>query len=96
MDSQELENLRRAQRAKRVIQNTCNYDILSNHKYADLFYYDPLDRRKEHESSDMVTKLLYLGEDKIQRDSALPEVDVIETAFGFLLNGAASRGRVGR
>jgi len=45
-----------------------NYDILSNPRYLDMFHYNHLDGRSEHGSSDMVAKLLYIGEDKVSED----------------------------
>ena len=45
-----------------MIGNTFNYDILMNQVYADLFFYQFMERRKENESSDMVAKIIYMGE----------------------------------
>lgn len=40
-----------------------NYDILSNTKYADMFFYDALDRQVNSTLSDIVVQMLYKGED---------------------------------
>ena len=55
-------------RDEKCITNTCNYDILQNEKYADAFFYTQMERRTLKflfESSDIVSKLIYLGEEKI-------------------------------
>ena len=55
-------------RDQKCITNTCNYDILQNEKYADAFFYTQMERRTLRflfESSDIVSKLIYLGEEKI-------------------------------
>ena len=69
-------------RGEKCISNTCNYDILQNEKYADAFFYTQMERRTlrfQFESSDIVTKLLYMGEEKIRdvhnRDAELSEDD---------------------
>ena len=43
-----------------------NYDILSNPRYADMFYYDPLDCRidQNHIAPNIVARMLYVGEDR--------------------------------
>ena len=52
------------------LRSVHNYDILSNPRYLDLFHYAPLDGRSENASSDMVARLLYIGEDKVQSQTA--------------------------
>ena len=55
-------------RGDKCITNACNYDILQNEKYADAFFYTQMERRTlrfQFESSDIVTKLIYIGEEKI-------------------------------
>jgi hypothetical protein len=42
---------------------------LSNPRYLDLFQYTRLDGRSENGSSDMVARLLYIGEDKVQSNA---------------------------
>ena len=38
-----------------MINGVCNYDILSNPKYADMYFYYPIDRRIENNiKSDIV------------------------------------------
>ena len=60
-----MKSLSKERRRHYVIENTMNYDILSNPRYLDMFHYNHLDGRSEHGSSDMVAKLLYIGEDRV-------------------------------
>jgi len=52
-----------------------NYDILSNFRYADVFFYHPLDQRLEidgkidHNSSDIVANVLKMGEKRFKNMS---------------------------
>ena len=62
MDDDELMYLKRSQRGKNCITNAVNFDILSNMRYADAFFYTPMDVRSENHSSDMVARILYLAE----------------------------------
>jgi hypothetical protein len=57
-----LENLRTAKRGNNMISNVHNYDILQNPWYANAFSYQWMERRTEHESNDMVSRLIYMGE----------------------------------
>lgn len=34
-------------RDKKIISNVCNYDILQNEKYADMFFYTQMERRRQ-------------------------------------------------
>ena len=51
-----------------MITSTCNYEIISNPKYANDFFYTKMSRRKQKfmfETSDIVTRVLYLGDERI-------------------------------
>ena len=50
---------------RKLIKNVVNYDILSNPRYADMFYYNHIDERANsiHISSDIVAQMVYAGED---------------------------------
>lgn len=65
MDDKNLEMLRTCKRGPKYLMNIYNYDILSNYRYCDEFFYMQMDKRVEHESSDFVAKVLYLGEDRV-------------------------------
>ena len=54
--------LRTRARGKKVLSNTVNYDILSNKTYSNQFFYQWMEHRSEMESSDMIAKILYMGE----------------------------------
>jgi len=49
-----IENLRVSKRGPKFISNIHNYDMLQNRAYADKFFYQTMERRSEHESSDMI------------------------------------------
>ena len=56
---------------QRYFNNAVNYNILSNERYADLFFYTHMERRSNKwltESSDMVTRILNLGEERLKYD----------------------------
>lgn len=66
-------------RGDKCINNTCNYDILSNERYIDAFFYTQMERRTLkflNESSDTVAKLLYIGEEKIANIHKVEEEEV--------------------
>lgn len=63
-----MERLRTGKRGEKYLMNIPNYDILSNYRYCDQFFYMQMDRRVENESSDFVTQVLYLGEDRVPED----------------------------
>lgn len=65
LDERALEDLRSAKRGKKYFQGACNYEILSNLKYCDLFQYQSVDMRNEpedFETSDMIAKMVYIGD----------------------------------
>lgn len=64
MPDQNLVLLKRCVRGRKFISNIPSYDILFNQRYADAFAYAPIDQRKENETSNLVARALYLGEDK--------------------------------
>ena len=67
-----LEKLRTAKRGEgeKYIFNTTNFDILSNMRYADLFLYEQINKRKrdDHANSELIASLLYLGEPLARSD----------------------------
>jgi len=65
-----FESLRTRNRKKKYISNICNYDILQNLGYADQFFYSQMAIRKENETSDFISRLIYLGEDRVDRKDA--------------------------
>ena len=61
------EKLRTSIRSNRPISTMAiNYDILSNQRYVDAFFYMYMDRRVENKYSDFVAKILYLGEQQLE------------------------------
>lgn len=69
IDDESLEYLRTKHRCKdKFICNTPNYDILSNLRYSDWFFYTQMDRRDEDLMSDMIAQIVYLGEDHFEAD----------------------------
>ena len=68
LDNENLKRLQTGKRGQKYLMNIPNYDILSNYRYCDLFFYMQMDRRVENESSDFVTQVLYLGEDRVLDD----------------------------
>ena len=66
-----LQTLRTSIRGKKMIGNTFNYDILMNQVYADMFFYQFMEKRKENESSDMVAKIIYMGEFSLDQHQQL-------------------------
>jgi len=65
IDEAALKHLRKAQRGNKHFTGSCNYEILSNIKYCSDFQYQSVDMRNEaddFETSDMITKALYLGD----------------------------------
>lgn len=62
LNTNSLEMLRVSSRGTKVLSNTVNYDILANQTYSDMFFYQVMERRVENQSSDMVAKMLYMGE----------------------------------
>ena len=56
-----------------MIQNVVNYDILSNVRYADMFFYDARDRQVYSAFSDIVVQILYKGEDHSEEVEEDPE-----------------------
>jgi len=74
VDVEAYEHLRCSRRAKKFIGNIYNYDILTNFRYADEFFYTQLSmREKGDEASDFVSRVIYLGEEKVthHRDHSL-------------------------
>ena len=68
LDDYNLSLLSHSVRGHKMISNLCNYDILSNDRYADAFFYTKMECRAQQfqfESSDIVAKILYLGEERI-------------------------------
>ena len=80
LNNRSLEMLRTSTRGKKVLSNTVNYDILSNQTYSDQFFYQWMERRSENESSDMVAKILYMGESQLNKNENL----VIRSSTKFL------------
>lgn len=62
METDQLKLLGEAQRGASLITSAPNYEILSSPRYAELFYYDPIDHRQTMHASDMITRLLFAGE----------------------------------
>ena len=58
--------MKHSKRKNKFISNICNYDVLTNIRYIDRFYYTQFGLRIENESSDMVVKLLYLGQPRLK------------------------------
>jgi len=57
--------LRTSKRAKKRITNIFNYDLLTNFRYADEFFYTQMAMREpEDTGSDYISKVLYLGAEK--------------------------------
>lgn len=54
-------------RGAKYVSNIHNYDILQNRTYADKFFYQTMERRIEHESSDMIAQLIYMGENSLEK-----------------------------
>ena len=66
MSDANFEELSNSKRAKQYLMNLFNYDILTNNRYCDQFFYSNLDIRVEQESSDFIFNALNLGEEKIE------------------------------
>ena len=65
IDADAYENLRTTKRGKKYINNIYNYDILTNYRYADSFFYTQMSMRDPGENgSDYVSKVIYLGAEK--------------------------------
>lgn len=66
IDNRAYESLKNEKRGDQVIFDAINYDILSNLRYADQFFYTQLDKRGDNdfEFSDYVARVIYLGEDR--------------------------------
>ena len=82
-----MESLRTSTRGPKVMSNIINYDTLSNQSYADQFFYQYMERRVENESSDMVAKILYMGEyqlrqEKLKMKTNLKFLNSLKTAIG--------------
>ena len=60
-----VEKLRSSKRGNKLLSNVHNFDIFQNQAYADKFYFQWMERRTEHESSDMIAKLIYMSEEKL-------------------------------
>lgn len=65
LDAEGLNQLRTSKRGKKYISNICNYDILFNFRYADALLYSPLAMRRENLTSDYVSKMIYMGDDRV-------------------------------
>lgn len=64
IDERALEMLRTTKPKDKKLKAAPNYEILSNQKYAALFQFSPIDIRDEGAEtlvSDMVTKIMFLG-----------------------------------
>jgi hypothetical protein len=72
ISDEDFEHLKTSIRGKDHIINIANYDILSNTRYADKFYYNIMDR--EQGPSYYICRMLYLGEDQAK----FPERNVRE------------------
>ena len=68
VDDPSFESLRKSKRKHQIMSSIFNYDILSNFRYTDIFFYHNLDQRLElggkidHASSDIISNLLKMGE----------------------------------
>ena len=62
LDDENFERLSKSKRYKKYISNICNYNILSNDRYANEFFFTKMALRDENETSDYITRLLFLGE----------------------------------
>ena len=65
-------------RRKKVMTNLYNYDILQNPKYADAFFYTPMEKREKDkeflvQTSDSVAKVIYMGESYIRGSKSYDE-----------------------
>ena len=67
MSDDNFEELSKSKRSKQFMMNMPNYDILTNNRYCDKFFYSNLDIRVEQESSDFIFNALNLGEEKIDK-----------------------------
>ena len=68
LDDYNMSLISLGQRGEKCISGICNYDILRNERQADVFFYTPMEKRFQQfqfESSDIVAKIIYLGEEKI-------------------------------
>ena len=66
IDDDAYERLRTTKRTKKFINNAYNYDILTNFRYADLFFYTQMSMREDGDDvSDYVSRKIYLGADKV-------------------------------
>ena len=62
LSNEQYERLRTGIRGKKVLNNIHNFDIFQNPEYAENFQYQVMERRTEHESSDRIASLIYMGE----------------------------------
>lgn len=65
LDDNALRELGQHKRGRKYFQGAINYEILSNLKYCDVFQYQSVDMRNEpedFETSDMISKMVYLGD----------------------------------
>ena len=57
--------LRTSKRGKKHISNIFNYDILTNYRYADEFFYTQMAMREPGDlGSDYISRVIYLGAEK--------------------------------
>ena len=74
VDFESFEKLRTKERKHHILSSIFNYDILSNFRYSEIFFYQALDQRIEvdgvidHSFSDNVTVALKLGEKPYNKD----------------------------
>lgn len=47
LSAEQLRALGQSRRKDKLINSLCNYHILENQKYADMFFYTPIDRRED-------------------------------------------------
>ena len=75
VDKPSFESLRVSRRGHQCMASIFNYDILSNFRYTDIFFYHALDQRLvlngniDHKSSDVVSNVLKMGEKTYQTHS---------------------------
>lgn len=86
LDTDQLKKLGKAKRGQSFISSIPNYSILQNPRYADLFFYEPIDRRNmELAPNDLISKILYFGEQQYRNKNDV-NGDADQSSFDFGTN----------
>jgi len=84
MDHEQLYLLQTCKRQDRLMMNIPNYDIMSNIRYCDSFNFTQLDRRFENSSSDFVSQIIQVGEDRhffFSEEERMDHKDLLKKGF---------------